>query len=71
MYKEGGEISPLECKNKKGDVNSIHFEEGDVALFNGGTTVHQVPPNNDPNSERTVLSYHLLVMNHTVKIRIG
>lgn len=54
--KKEGEISPLECKNEKGDVNSIHFEEGDAALFNGGTTVHQVPPNNDPNSERTVLS---------------
>jgi hypothetical protein len=54
--KKKGEISPLECKNKKGDVNSIHFEEGDGALFNGGTTVHQVPPNDDPNSERTVLS---------------
>ena len=55
IKKKGG-ISPLECKNKKGDVNSIHFEEGDAALFNGGTTIHQVPPNDDPNSERTVLS---------------
>ena len=54
--KKKGVISPLECKNKKGDVNSIHFDEGDAALFNGGTTVHQVPPNDDPDSERTVLS---------------
>lgn len=54
--KRKGNISPLQCKNEKGEVNSIHFEEGDGALFNGGTTIHQVPPNDDPNSERTVLS---------------
>jgi hypothetical protein len=54
--KKKGNISPLQCKNKTGDEYSIHFEEGDAALFNGGTTVHQVPPNDDPNSERTVLS---------------
>lgn len=54
--KKKGNISPLQCKNKDGDEYSIHFEEGDGALFNGGTTVHQVPPNDDPNSERTVLS---------------
>lgn len=54
--KKKGSISPLQCKNKVGEEYSIHFEEGDAALFNGGTTVHQVPPNNDPNSERTVLS---------------
>jgi hypothetical protein len=54
--KKKGNISPLECKDKNGNVNAIHFNEGDAALFNGGTTVHQVPPNNDPNSERTVLS---------------
>ncbi|VVU95451.1 hypothetical protein CPAV1605_1202 [seawater metagenome] len=51
-----GKISPLQCKDKEGAAYSIHFEEGDAALFNGGTTVHQVPPNDDPNSERTVLS---------------
>ena len=56
--KKKGEISPLQCKNKVGEEYSIHFEEGDGALFNGGTTIHQVPPNNDPNSERTVLSMH-------------
>jgi len=54
--KKNGNISPLQCKNNAGDGYSIHFEEGDGALFNGGTTVHQVPPNDDPNSERTVLS---------------
>ena len=55
-FKKVGEISPLQCKNEKGDISSIHFEEGDAAIFNGGTTVHQVPPNLDDNSERTVLS---------------
>jgi hypothetical protein len=55
-FKKKGEISPLQCKNKDGDIYSINFEEGDAAVFNGGTTVHQVPPNNDDNSERTVLS---------------
>ena len=54
--KKKGDISPLQCKNNTGNEYSIHFEEGDAAIFNGGTTVHQVPPNNDPNSERTVLS---------------
>ncbi len=54
--KKKGNISPLQCKNQNGDEYSIHFEEGDCALFNGGTTVHQVPPNDDPDSERTVLA---------------
>jgi len=54
--KKIGEISPLQCKNEKDEISSIHFEEGDAAIFNGGTTVHQVPPNDDDNSERTVLS---------------
>ena len=54
--KKKGEISPLQCKNSKNEIKSINFEEGDAAIFNGGTTVHQVPPNNDDNSERTVLS---------------
>jgi hypothetical protein len=55
-FKKKGDISPLQCKDKDGDVHSINFEEGDAAIFNGGTTVHQVPPNDDDNSERTVLS---------------
>lgn len=55
-FKKVGGISPLQCKNEEGEVYSVHFEEGDAALFNGGTTVHQVPPNEDDNSERTVLS---------------
>jgi len=55
--KKKGKISPLQCKQKdSSSITSIHFEEGDAALFNGGTTVHQVPPNEDDNSERTVLS---------------
>ena len=54
--KKVGDISPLQCKNENNEVNSIYFEEGDAAIFNGGTTVHQVPPNTDDNSERTVLS---------------
>jgi hypothetical protein len=51
-----GNISPLQCKDLNDNVTSINFEEGDAAFFNGGTTVHQVPPNDDDNSERTVLS---------------
>ena len=51
-----GNISPLQCKDINGNITSIHFEPGDAGLFNGGTTVHQVPPNNDINSKRTVLS---------------
>jgi hypothetical protein len=54
--KKKGNISPLQCKYSNGKKHSIYFKEGDSALFNGGTTIHQVPPNNDPNSERTVLS---------------
>lgn len=54
--KKKGEISPFQYKNEKDEIHSIYFEEGDAAIFNGGTTVHQVPPNNDENSERTVLS---------------
>ncbi len=54
--KKVGKISPLQCKNIEGEEYSINFEEGDAALFNGGTTVHQVPPNGDATSERTVLS---------------
>ncbi len=55
IKKKGG-ISPLQCKDIAGNVNSVHFDEGDAAIFNGGTTVHQVPPNEDDQSERTVLS---------------
>ena len=55
VKKQGG-ISPLQCKDIDGNVKSIYFNEGDAAIFNGGTTVHQVPPNDDDDSERTVLS---------------
>ena len=51
-----GNISPLQCKDTDNNEYSIEFQEGDAALFNGGTTVHQVPPNDDPESERVVLS---------------
>lgn len=51
-----GVISPLQCKDINNNITDINFEPGDAALFNGGTTVHQVPPNNDPNSKRTVLA---------------
>lgn len=54
-FKRIGDISPLQCKDNT-KINSIYFEEGDAAIFRGGTTVHQVPPNNDITSERTVLS---------------
>jgi hypothetical protein len=67
IKKKGG-ISPLQCKDLKGDIKSIHFEEGDAAIFNGGTTVHQVPPNEDDDSERTVLSIAFISddkLNHT------
>ena len=54
--KKVGGISPLQCKDLDNNIKSVHFEEGDAAIFNGGTTVHQVPPNTDDNSERTVLA---------------
>ena len=54
--KKVGKISPLQCKDATDNINSIEFEEGDTALFRGGTTVHQVPPSDDPDSERIVLS---------------
>lgn len=46
----------MQCKDPDGRIHSIHFEEGDAAIFNGGTTIHQVPPNDDDVSERSVLS---------------
>ena len=51
-----GDISPLQWKDTSNNVHSEHLNKGDAALFNGGTTIHQVPPNKDPNSKRTVLS---------------
>lgn len=54
--KKKGQISPLQCKGLNNEINTIDLEEGDAALFCGGTTIHQVPPNNDEKSERTVLS---------------
>lgn len=55
-FNKKGTISPLQCKDKDENVTTINFEEGDGAFFNGGTTVHQVPPSGDDNSERTVIS---------------
>ena len=54
--KRKGNISPLQYKDINNKIYSIYFNEGDAALFNGGTTIHQVPFNDDSNSERTVLS---------------
>jgi len=55
-FKKVGDISPLQCKDKDGNINSINFDPGDAGIFKGGTTIHQVPPNNDENSKRYVLS---------------
>lgn len=51
-----GEISPFQYKDKDGNIHSFETQIGDAILFRGGTTVHQIPPNNDPTSKRTVLS---------------
>ena len=51
-----GDISPFQYKCEKGDIHTFHMQEGDAILFNGGTTVHQIPPNKDPNSKRKVIS---------------
>lgn len=51
-----GEISPFQYKDKNNVINTIHTNEGDGILFRGGTTIHQVPPNNDENSFRKVLA---------------
>ena len=48
--KKVGNISPLQCKDKNGNAYSVDFEPGHAAIFNGGTTIHQVPPNDDPTS---------------------
>ena len=51
-----GNISPFQYKDKDKNVHSYYTNEGDAILFNGGTTMHQIPPSNDPDSKRTVLS---------------
>lgn len=51
-----GDISPFQYKDKDGNIHSIHAEPGDAIFFRSGTTIHQVPPNNDENSDRTILS---------------
>lgn len=55
-FNKQGNISPFQYKDINGKIHSLHLEPSDVVLFNGGTTIHQVPPNNDPDSKRTVLS---------------
>lgn len=65
--KKTGNISPLQCKDANGVPYSIHFEEGDAAFFRGGTTVHQVPPNDDSKSERIVLSIGFTVNTDIIK----
>jgi len=51
-----GNISPFQYKDNDNTVHSYYTNECDAILFNGGTTMHQIPPSNDPESKRTVLS---------------
>ena len=51
-----GKISPFQYKNENKKTITYDTQPGDVILFRGGTTVHRVPPNNDPNSIRKVFS---------------
>lgn len=51
-----GDISPFMYKDLENNIHTIDTNIGDGILFNGGTTIHQIPPNNDPNSIRKVLS---------------
>lgn len=51
-----GEISPFQYKDENNEAHTIETDIGDAILFNGGTTIHQIPPNNDENSVRTVMS---------------
>lgn len=55
-FKRIGNISPFQYKDEHGVIHSHDLQEGDAVLFNGGTTVHQIPENTDPNSKRYVLS---------------
>jgi hypothetical protein len=54
--KRSGEISPFQYKDEENKVHTIHTEINDGIFFRGGTTIHQVPPNDDPNSFRKVLA---------------
>ena len=54
--KRSGNISPFQYKDKENEVISFDTHPGDAILFQGGVTEHQVPPNNDDSSERTVFS---------------
>lgn len=51
-----GNISPFQHKDKDLNIHTVELQPGDGILFNGGTTIHQVPPNDDENSVRTVMS---------------
>jgi len=51
-----GDISPFQYKDKNGNIHTIHTNVGDGIFFRGGTTIHQVPPNNDEKSFRKVLA---------------
>ena len=51
-----GDISPFQWLDAKKQQHSIYTEEGDGIIFKGGTTIHRVPMNNDPNSVRRVMS---------------
>jgi hypothetical protein len=54
--KRKGDISPFQYKDADNIEHTIHTNEGDGIFFRGGTTIHQVPPNNDENSFRKVLA---------------
>jgi len=51
-----GDISPFQYKDDKHEIYTINTQPGDGIFFRGGTTIHQIPPNNDPNSKRKVIA---------------
>ena len=55
-----GRISKFEHIDAHGKVHTIDTQEGDGALFAGGTTMHRVPRNDDPASFRRVLTFAFL-----------
>ena len=51
-----GDISPFQYKDDNQQIYTIDTQPGDGIFFRGGTTIHQIPPNNDPNSKRKVIA---------------
>jgi len=51
-----GEISPFQYKDANKTIYTMETQPGDGIFFRGGTTIHQIPPNNDPNSKRKVIA---------------